>query len=316
MKEKLKKIRKNNLFCFTLGLIIAGTVSVTAATFFPSNNVTYDNTESGLNSTDVQGAIDELYNACKVPEAGGNGILEKVDIVTSGDGLYEDEYEEGRFIFKGGNPNNYVTFNNETAGWRIISVESDKTIKIMRTASIEYIAWDTSNSNNWKQPATLNTYLNEDYLVNFLNGTAKNQIVAGNFSIGAVTAKNNNMSTLVSDENSNKWYGKIALPTVSEYLRTNSNKSSCGTLSLMSSNYSSCVSTGWMDTTSVDWWWWTLTPHSDYSNIVYYVHSRGYVSYSNSENHSDFAARPVVYLSSEVQIIGGDGTQSNPYRIE
>ena len=37
---------------------------------------------------------------------------------------------------KGPNPNNYVTFNNEEAGWRIISINSDGTIKIMRTESI------------------------------------------------------------------------------------------------------------------------------------------------------------------------------------
>ncbi len=315
MKEKLKKIRKNNLFCFTLGLIIAGTVSVTAATFFPSNNVTYDNTESGLNSTDVQGAIDELYNACKVPEAGGNGILEKVDIVTSGDGLYEDEYEDGRFIFKGGNPNNYVTFNNEQAGWRIISVESDKTIKIMRIANIGDMAWDTSGSNNWKRPATLNTYLNEDYLVNFLNNTAKSQIVDSNFSIGAVEWDNNNMNTQVSDENSNKWYGKIALPTASEYIRTNSNKSRCGTFSLIGDNYSSCLSTGWMDNND---YWWTLTPFSDYFFRTFLVLPRGDVGDYDLDGvrTTSIAVRPAIYLSSEVQIIGGDGKQSNPYRIE
>ena len=30
------------------------------------------------------------------------------DITTSGDGLYEDEYEEDRYVYKGKNPNNYV----------------------------------------------------------------------------------------------------------------------------------------------------------------------------------------------------------------
>ena len=36
------------------------------------------------------------------------------------DGLYQDEYESGRYFYKGANPNNYITFNNET--WRILSV--------------------------------------------------------------------------------------------------------------------------------------------------------------------------------------------------
>ena len=33
--------------------------------------------------------------------------------VTSGDGLYADEYETGRYVYKGTDPNNYITFNDE-----------------------------------------------------------------------------------------------------------------------------------------------------------------------------------------------------------
>ena len=35
-----------------------------------SNYVSYDNKTSGLESTDVQGAIDELYNTCFPPKSG------------------------------------------------------------------------------------------------------------------------------------------------------------------------------------------------------------------------------------------------------
>ena len=316
MKSKIKKFINSKLFIFIITALVFSTIGVSAATYFESSAVTYDNTESGLNSTDVQGAIDELYNACKVPEAGGNGILEKVDIVTSGDGLYKDEYEEGRYFYKGGNPNNYVTFNNEKAGWRIISVEPDGTIKIMKTANINTsnnLAWDTSLSNNWARPATLNTYLNGTYY-NELNNTARSQIVASNFGIGAVIYRNNDMSTQVSNENATKWYGNIALPTVSEYIRTNSNKSSCGTFSLINNNHSSCVNTGWMDTTSVDWWL-TLSPYSGNPRNVFYVHSGGSVD-DFSAGGTINAFRPVVYISSEVQITGGNGSQNNPYTIE
>ena len=121
------------------------------------------------------------------------------------------------------------------------------------------------------------------------------------------------MSTQVSDENLNLWKENIALPTVSEYIRTNSNKSSCGTFRLIADNYRSCVSTGWMDTTSVNYWW-TLSPRSDHSVSVFYVDSNGYVGYY-SAYFTGYAVRPALYLSSEVQITGGDGSQSNPYEI-
>ena len=61
-----KKIFKNRIFIFVLGVFIASSISVLAATYFESSAVTYDNTESGLSSTNVQGAIDELYNECSL----------------------------------------------------------------------------------------------------------------------------------------------------------------------------------------------------------------------------------------------------------
>ena len=54
----------------------------------------------------------------------------KESVVDSGNGLYKDIYEEGKYTYKGANPNNYITFNNEI--WRIISVSADNTVKIMR----------------------------------------------------------------------------------------------------------------------------------------------------------------------------------------
>lgn len=65
MKQKLKKIFKNKFILFIIAAIFCGTMGVYAVTYFPSNQVTYDNTSSQLSSTDVQGAIDELYNTCK-----------------------------------------------------------------------------------------------------------------------------------------------------------------------------------------------------------------------------------------------------------
>ena len=136
MKKKIKKILKSKIFVFALIALFFGTVGVYAATYFPSVDVTYDNKESGLVSTDVQGAIDELYGKAQQCSNGKiNDVVENIKIVTSGDGLYKDPYED-RYIYKGKNPNNYITFNGENAGWRIISFEPDGTTKIMKINSI------------------------------------------------------------------------------------------------------------------------------------------------------------------------------------
>ena len=313
MKEKTKKIILGYLPGFITGIIICGTISVIAATYFPSNDVTYDNTASGLSSTDVQGAIDELYGVCTKEPTAGDSILDNTDIVTSGDGLYEDEYEDGRYFYKGGNPNNYIYFNctdinNQSSStcdiWRIISIDSDKTIKIIREESIGNQVWDSSNSNNWVRPASLNTYLNGTYY-NGLNSTAKSQIVAKDWSIGAIT--NGNLSSVISKENSTKWNGKISLVTASEYIRSNSNKSSC---ELFDSNYNMCNKTTWMNFN--EYWWALSSDAGDYRRVFLIT------SYGNVESeyaHGSFAVRPVVYLSSEVKITGGTGSQSNPYTI-
>ena len=304
MKEKVKEFAKQYLPGFVLGIITAISISVIAATYFPSNDVTYDNTASGLQSTNVQGAIDELYGVCTAKPP-GEQIIED-------NGLEKDPYE-CRYFFTGANPNNYITFNGETAGWRIISVGCDGTIKIMKTANIDAsynLAWDSSNSNNWARPASLNTYLNGTYL-NSLSNEAQSQIVASDYSIGVVISISNDLASQVSAENSTTWNGKIALPTVSEYLRTNLN-SNCKTLFSNNGNYETCRNTTWMSDSNL---WWTLSPSSSGSSDVFRVFSNGLVN-NNFASSPDTVVRPTVTLSSEVQITGGDGSQNNPYQIE
>ena len=308
MKEKTKEFLKKYLIGFILGIISACTVSVIAATYFPSNDVTYDNSTSGLSSTDVQGAIDELYGVCTAEPSAGEIIIEEA-------GLEKDPYE-CRYFFTGADPNNYITFNNETAGWRIISVECDGTIKIMRTVNIDRQYWDSSNSNNWARPATLNTYLNETYY-NGLNSTAKGQIVAKDWSIGGVTDDNYNLATQITSENATKWNGKIALVTVSEYIRSNSNKNSCGNIALLNTNAATCKRTTWLHN-NIDDYWWLLTPSATY-DVIYYIRSHsernGDIYDEWSSGYSQLIVRPVLYLSSNLKV-SGKGTRNNPYIFE
>ena len=231
--------------------------------------------------------------------------------------MEKDPYE-CRYFFTGANPNNYITFNNETAGWRILSIECDGRIKIVKKDDIntsETIQWDTLVSNNWARPAALNTYLNSTYY-NSLTDIAKSQIVASDFSIGAVTVSNDDLSGQINIENSVNWKGKIALPTVSEYLRINSNKSECETFKL---NLTSkvCGSTNWIKTTN-SIGWWTLSPQLNFSTSVLFVSSHGEIGsgggYSYAGNNY-LAVNPTLYLSQNIKITGGTGTSSDPYQI-
>ena len=146
-----------------------------------------------------------------------------VEVVTSGDGLYEDQYEAGRYIYRGSEPNNYIQFNNEL--WRIVAKETDGTYKIIRDELLPqnegytFMAYDARNhrltenntyctlpvagcgvyaavSGTFKTPdgrysgtvtedSSIKEYLNNTYY-SALNGIAKMQIQSHTFNIGSV----------------------------------------------------------------------------------------------------------------------------------
>ncbi len=70
-------------------------------------------------------------------------ILKK-NVVTTGDGLYEDNTVDGRYVYKGGNPNNYIRLGDDL--YRIISLEKDGTIKVIKQKDIGSMAWDEKNA--------------------------------------------------------------------------------------------------------------------------------------------------------------------------
>ena len=311
---------KNKIIIFALFMFVCGMIGVYAATYFPSNDVTYDNKESGLTSTNVQGAIDELYGKAQQCSSNSNDKVEDMGgTVSSGDGLYADSYEDGRYFYKGKNPNNYITFNDEPAGWRIISLEPDGAIKIIRNDSIGDMAWNSSNNNNWTRPSSLNTYLNSTYY-NELNSTAKSQIVTHDFSIGAL-ANTSCLTDAINNENEIIWKGKIALANASEYLRTDSNTNAC--TGGAEDPYGSVCNgrTNWMYNGKT---YWLLTPfieNTSNSTSGAYVVDSAYRSLgtrggknSNGTISDRETIRPVVYLSSSVTL-SGSGTSSDPYVI-
>ena len=103
MKNKIKEIFQNKIFLLILGIFIGGTTCVYAVTYFPSNQVTYDNNSSKLNATNVQTAIDELYGKCKVcSSAGGSSGSGNIYVVDQNGEVYKST--GGNFSSIGGAP--------------------------------------------------------------------------------------------------------------------------------------------------------------------------------------------------------------------
>ena len=223
---------------------------------------------------------------------------------------YKDEYED-RYFYKGANPNKYVNFNNSL--WRIISIENDGTIKIMKNENIGEMVWDTSVGVYWGT-ASLNVYLNNSFLA-ILSDTSK--IVSKNFSIGEVTLLNSSLKSQVDEENATLFNAKVGIITVSEFLRSNSNISQCSTFLLNSDNRKICVNTSWITNTLSFDNFWTITPAKNSYNdpSVYPIGSNGYIDYI-SNSSAKYHVFPVIYLSSTAKVTSGDGSENNPYIIE
>ena len=112
------------------------------------------------------------------------------------------------------------------------------------------------------------------------------------------------------------WPGKIALPYPSDYgYATDLSKCSQKLNNYNSSTDSyACRSNDWMYSIfNTKIYNWLLTPTSGRTNGAFRVDSTGCVSY-----YYVFLARevaPVLYLGSNQDIVSGDGSQSNPYRL-
>ena len=311
MKEKIKEFAKQYLIGFVLGLITTLSISVIAATYFPSNQTTYDNKESGLQSTNVQDAIDELYGVCFPPTPPATDTI--TDLLPSNPNeLYKDEHGDIRYYGK--NPNNYVSFNNEL--WRIIGVIDGK-IKIIRNESIGNMQWNSTRNNNWNN-ASLKSYLNGEYY-NSIDGTYRNMISEETYYLGGIPEYVIGIAYTASEiyeiERSNNVYSGnpastqqyIGIMYPSDYGYAAGN--SCLSTQLRNYDLMECIDNDWLFSQKYEW---LLTPsaYNDYN--VMRLGNDGIISPGISAGNAN-VIRPTLYLSQDIKIKGGDGSQSNPY---
>ena len=339
----------------TSGLTEGDTLTANGGTATLKLKITYDSNVTSQ-PENTKGTISVTLDYV---QADGNGTVTPSEptaadklidtAVTTGDGLYADEYEEGRYVYKGANPNNYITFNNET--WRIISVEADGTLKIMRKDNIGNMAWDTddtttgrNNANNtycqissgtyygcnaWSkvegtwtngsksgtvtQDASLNTYLNNDYY-NSLSSEAQALIQTHSWGISAPTYNNTDLAGQIAEENRTTWSGNIGLMSASDFLRANTNTEQCGNYKLNNSNNITCTTTNYIvSSVPTSGSLWTISPSEINPDSVCHVYSFGHVN-DYLANGSRNGVLPVLYLTSNIHL-DGEGTESNPYRV-
>ena len=255
--------------------------------------------------------------------AKGNIIDNSVDItdnvVTEGDGLYEDIYEEGRYVYRGQDPDNYIMFNDEL--WRIVAKETDGTYKIIRNDVLANRAYDEANhrstTNNtyctypsWgcgvyaavdgefsspsgsqkgtvTEDSSIKIYLNDNYYVNDINETAKGQMVDGGhvLNIGAVerlsSSSNDSIEKNIEGEKMYTWTGNVGLANVSDILKASTN-SLCTSATTSFSGTNECNSNYLLDKgTARSLYYWTINAYSYESGGNSYSAWHGNVSSSS-----------------------------------
>ena len=182
--------------------------------------------------------------------------------------------------------------------------------------------------NNWTG-ATLNTELNTTYL-NSLDSTSKSMIGNTKYYLGGKNVTYNDGyvdtplqfysyerkisgSSYYYGSNPNSWTGKLGLMYLSDYGYASSN---CENKKLYDENSSSndiraCNTTNWLFNNDYQW---LLPQNASVSNYAFYVNWVGGVN-DVIVSDNQLGVRPVLYLISSAQIIGGNGTSSSPYTL-
>jgi len=192
--------------------------------------------------------------------------------------------------YSGANPNNYISFNNEL--WRIVKINSDGTVKIIRNEALPERAWDTSGTGVWDD-SSIKNYLNEVYY-----NTIKQVMYLAEEEWCTGTLGDNICET--------KSTFKVGLITANEYVAASAN-SSC-----QLSATSTCGTSNYLNMTGT---YYTLTRGSDSSYNQIYRVQNGTLLSGGADSSSEFLIKPVVNLNASVKITGGNGTAEEPYKI-
>ena len=264
--------------------------------------------------------------------------------VNESSGLYADKYQKGTYIYQGKNPNNYVNLNGDL--WRIISIDENGNIKLISNEIVTEREFDSKAyrdingentagtyckdadegcnawaahqnlegskeevvNGNFKGTVTkdseLLTYLNDNYY----NYISSYNIINHSVNIGSVKYESN-LKSQTNDENSNTWNGKVALISLSDYVKASSEKN-CDSLTKINENYEKCSNNNWLYLE--DYNWWTLTPVSNASVELWYIGDAGYID--NTSADQILGIRPIIYLSKNIKF-KGNGTLNNPYEL-
>ena len=244
--------------------------------------------------------VDEDYN----PQGDGGGlqfsvqanvygrdrVAEEASTVLLNNIPEENQYDDGVDTFiTGEDPNNYIWYSGKL--WRAVSVNNEeKTTKLVTQWNMSAIPYSSGSTDfagsyveDWLNDTSLDGFLGNlrDY-ENFIVTDAKWDTTEDTTDLGSITRPNG--TTIVEDA--------VGLLNMYEYQSSNNGRLD-----------------GYLNN---GLYWWTLSTYSE--SYVRSVNNDGDAHGSTPTIAIGF--RPSINLKSNIQIVDGDGTVDNPYRLD
>lgn len=232
-------------------------------------------------------------------------IIDDNGITSSKDGLYDIN---GNYVFRGEKVNNYVSFANKT--WRILRLNSDKTIRLMEIARKDIYNWDDRYNVELSRSYGINDYTVSrirDQIKNLyeteFDDYQKSYIKSQNVCIGKQNIDSSKIDGSV--ECSSTISGEYASTLqVNEYVLASIDKT-CKLL-----NDAQCINYNYLSTIKNSYW--TITASTERTDKVFKISN----SVQSSRANANATILLVIHLDGNIIYSSGDGTINNPYIIK
>ena len=312
--KKLLRFIKHNTIGFLLGVLVCS-ISIVLADTINSNEVLYDNSNSGTSTNNVQDVLDNLYN---IYDHSGVGF----SLLTRTPTGLSSELIGGLYRYQGiqdanNTVDNYICFGTTNKSdcisdtdkymYRIIGINTNGQMKLIKKEVLNTTyKWSSSYDVDWAHSELYNGLNGSYFLTNIdyiPDSSWSNRIVASDWHYWTGTNANMDAATMASTElGAETVNAKIGLMYLHDYyygLEGGNNCSSSGA-------YRTCK-TSWLYFSNNEW---TISRHD--TNSTWYVYSKnGYAI--NKDMTFTLSVRPVFYLRSGERIASGSGTIGNPY---
>ena len=242
--------------------------------------------------------------------------------------------EGGLYRYQGTEVDNYICFgtsdkdtclgNTDAYLYRIIGVSEDGRIKVLKNYALEStMKWYSSNTSNktWPSSTIFSSIKDSSFLTNtsYMPSGWEDKIEITSWKYGDNTDVNITADALYNIENA--WTdtvdAKIGLIYAHDYAYA---YQSGGLNCSQSGSYTTCK-TAWMfigvsDSEAPSAMEWTMSRYglSGSNYTAWYVHSNGRLGNGSQASYS-YSVRPVFFLKSDIELIGGTGKSDDPFII-